>query len=219
MAVLIAAATALEMQAYAAAGGRTDKVFQLITGIGLTETALSLASMLHHHAEKIDLVLYFGIAGAYPNSRAKLLDICLAEQEVLGDLGLCLPERIGRCAERGLAVQDSFPLDPRLRQQAEQALQQDKTACKSGLFVTVNCASGTRERAAMLERQFQAVCENMEGAAAARVCNEFALPVAELRCISNMAGQADKSRWRLDDACVQAGRAAAIVTEFLLQDV
>jgi futalosine hydrolase len=216
MAILITAATALEMRAYHEAGGKADRTLRLLTGIGPTETALSLTSMLQQQAGAIELVLNFGIAGAYPAGGAGLLDLCAAEEEVLGDLGICLPERIARFADQGLSAPDRFPLAPQLRQQAELALQQAGMTCKTGVFVTVNCASGTSQRAAMLGRQFQGLCENMEGAAAARVCGHFGLPCLELRCISNMAGEAEKSRWRLPEACARAGQAAAVVVDLLL---
>jgi futalosine hydrolase len=219
MTILITAATAFEMRACNEAGGNPDRALRLITGIGLTETALSLTSLLHQQAGAVELVLNFGIAGACPAGGAGLLDICVAEQEVLGDLGICLPERIERLADRGLSVEDSFLLDPQLRQQAELALRQAGMSCKNGVFVTVNCASGTEQRAMMLGRQFQGLCENMEGAAVARVCGHFGLPCVELRCISNVAGETDRNKWRLPEACVRAGKAAAAAVDlFLLKD-
>lgn len=218
MAMLLTAATALEMQAYAVAKGTRFNALQLITGIGPTETALSLTTMLHHHAGAIDLVINFGIAGSYTYGTAKILDICLAEKELLGDLGVCLPERIERFVERGLSVHDSFLLDQQLRQHAEQGLCQAEIPYRTGTFITVNCASGTQERADLLGRQFQALCENMEGAAIARVCHHFKLPCLELRCISNMAGEANKEKWQLREACTLAGQAAATVVEFFLKD-
>ncbi len=218
MAILITAATALEMRAYDDAGGNADGTLRLLTGIGLTETALSLTSMLHRHAGAVELVLNFGIAGAYPSGGAGLLDLCLAEKEVLGDLGICQPERIVRLAERGLTAADSFLIAPQVRQQVELALQQAGMTCKTGVFVTVNCASGTEQRAMMLGRQFQALCENMEGAAVARVCGHFGLPCVELRCISNMAGETERSKWRLPEACAKAGQAAAAAVDLLLKD-
>ncbi len=219
MSILITAATAFEMQAYDTAKGNSSSTLRLITGIGLTETALSLTSLLHHHASAVDLVLNFGIAGAYARSSgAELLDICVAEQELLGDLGVCLPERIERFVERGLPVQDSFLLDLHLRQRVEQGLNLAGIPYKKGKFVTVNCASGTKKRAEILGRQFQALCENMEGAAIARVCKHFQIPCVELRCISNNAGESNKKKWQLEEACTQAGQAAAVAVDFLLKD-
>ncbi|WP_417912080.1 futalosine hydrolase [Candidatus Electronema sp. TJ] len=215
MSILIAAATEIELRAFDSAGG-PEQVLRLLTGIGPVETAHALTAMLCRNAgRQISAVINFGIAGAFPDSSAALLDICLAEQEILGDLGLCLPERIERLAERGLTVKDSFVLDDGLRRAAAQTLRQAGLACKTGTFVTVSCASGTAERAQRLGRQFQGLCENMEGAAAARVCEAFHLPCVELRCVSNIAGERDRRRWRLHEACLRAGQAAALAAAAL----
>lgn len=217
MNILLMAATEFELRAFAQAGGNIDSVLPLITGIGPTETAFTATAALCRHAGQIKAVLNFGIAGAYPGSAAGMLDICLAEQEILGDLGLCLPERIERLAERNLMARDSFMLDADLRDVAAQTLRQADIACKKGIFVTVNCASGTEARARMLGRQFQGLCENMEGAAAARVCEAFGLPLLELRCISNIAGELDREKWLLREACGKAGKAAAAAVSSLLR--
>ncbi|WP_417909632.1 futalosine hydrolase [Candidatus Electronema sp. PJ] len=217
MTILIAAATEFEMQAFAVAEREDAFILRLLTGVGPMETAFALTSLLDRYAGQINAVVNFGIAGVYPDKAAGLLDICLAEQEVLGDLGLWLPERIERFAERGLEVKDRFVLDLRLRRVTEHALQQAGLVCQTGTFVTVNCASGTEARARILGQQFQGLCENMEGAAVARVCEAFGLPCVELRCISNMAGERDKQKWQLREACSRAGKAAAAAVSSLLR--
>ena len=86
----------------------------------------------------------------------------------------------------------------------------------TGAFVTVNCASGTAKRGNMLGARYRALCENMEGAAVARVCREFNLPCLELRCVSNLVEDRDTSRWQLKKACRRAGEVTALVTEHLV---
>ena len=176
MCLLLAAATDFELWAFAEAGGAACRVRTLITGIGPVETAFTLTDALHRYAGSVSAVINFGIAGAFPDSGARLLDICLAKEEVLGDFGICLPERIERFAERGLTVRDRFVLDAGLQTAATQALARKGVSCRSGVFVTVSSASGTAARARRLGHQYQGLCENMEGAAAARVCEAFGLP-------------------------------------------
>ena len=55
----------------------------------------------------------------------------------------------------------------------------------------------------------------MEGAAAARVCQQFALPLLELRCISNLVEDRNLHNWRLREACVRCGEVAAAVVKGL----
>lgn len=228
MIVLITAATAMEMRAFLHAVDAQDErqetsrpVYRFITGIGPVETTLSLANILHKRPE-IDCVLNFGIAGAYPENdtaiQAGLLDICLAEQEVLGDLGIQLADRVEPF--RGeLPVRDRFILDPGLLGTAGRILNDAGIPYTQGTFVTVNCASGTLLRGNQLGRQFRGLCENMEGAAAARVCEAFSLPCLEVRCISNMVEDRNRDNWRLREACVRAGKAAAVIAAGLAQGI
>lgn len=215
------AATELEMQAFFDAGGGKSSVPCLITGIGPVETTLSLANILHKRPE-IDCVLNFGIAGAYLENdrsvRAGLLDLCLAEQEVFGDLGIQLADKVEPF--RGdLLVRDRFVLDPGLLLTAGRILGDAGIPYKQGTFITVNCASGTQRRGNQLGRQFRGLCENMEGAAVARVCEEFSLPCLEVRCISNMVEDRNREKWQLREACVHAGRAAAVIAAGFAQGV
>lgn len=212
--VLVTAATDFEMKPFRSAC-RLGGVGSLVTGIGPVETAVNLYSWLHSNGGAVTGVINFGVAGAYVppagGNAPQILDICLAEEEILGDLGICLDDRIERIAGSGLRTPVSFSMDPRLLAQAEHALSSRRIAFYRGPFVTVSCASGTARRAKMLAGQYHGLCENMEGAAVARVCGEFGLPCLELRCISNLVEDRDTSRWQLRDACRRAGEAAALV--------
>ena len=218
MALLVTAATDFEMRAFVDAGGNQEHTLQLITGIGPVETALSMSSMLHKHCLDIDAVINFGIAGAYFSSddgqQVEMLDICLAKQEVFGDLGIYLEDRVERFAAE-LAVRDRFVMNTPLLSAAGSALEKSGFVYKQGIFVTVSCASGTQKRGRMLRRQYQGLCENMEGAAVARVCEEFSKPCLEVRCISNMVEDRNRMNWKLRQACEQAGRATTIVINYL----
>lgn len=212
------AATDMEMQAFLDAKGDQEDIYSLVTGIGPVETTLSLAGILHKQPE-IDWVLNFGIAGAYLENdtplQASLLELCLAEQEVLGDLGIQLADTMERFGG-DLPVRDRFVLDSGLLSAAGQILEHEDISYKLGTFVTVNCASGTLHRGNQLGRQFRGLCENMEGAAVARVCEEFSLPCLEVRCISNMVEDRNRENWRIQEACAKVGRAAAVLAAGLV---
>jgi futalosine hydrolase len=215
MSYLVTAATDFEMQALVKAGGDIDTARLLVTGTGPVETTLSLSCLLQQETELIDGIVNFGVAGAYMDNgidiQAGLLDICLAEREVLGDFGICLQDRFERFTSPELQVEDSFFLDRSLLTAAGRALDEHGIAYKSGTFVTVNCVSGTRQRGKLLGREFQGLCENMEGGAVARVCRQFALPCLEVRCISNMVEDRNTDNWKLKQACSRAGQAAAVI--------
>jgi futalosine hydrolase len=193
-------------------------ISHLVTGIGPVETTLALAGTLQKN-NTIDCVMNFGIAGAYlengTSMHARLLDLCLAHQEVLGDLGIQLEDRVEKFSN-DLPVQDSFVLDPVLLSAASRILENKGILYKVGNFVTVNCATGTLDRGNQLGRQYCGLCENMEGAAVARVCAEFSLPCLEVRCISNMVEDRNRENWQIQEACAKAGRAVAALADGLL---
>jgi futalosine hydrolase len=216
MSLLILTATDFEMQAFLEAGAESRACTrQLCTGIGPVETALSLSCFLSQ--EPVQTVLHLGIAGAYPQEQkgAGLLDLCLAQEEVWADFGICLAERIQPFAELGFHVPDRFILDPILLELAEKSLRAQGMLVHKGLFATVSCSSGTEQRAKKIGQHLQALCENMEGAAAARVCAHFGRAYLELRCISNMVGDRNPTRWRAKEAAARAGRAGAAVVQTL----
>jgi len=192
----------------------------LIAGVGPVETTLRLTRYLESCDVGIDCVVNFGVAGAYifdvPDSggNAGLLDLCLADQESFGDFGICFADRIEAFdVQLGGAV--VFPLDQELLSRAGEILARYAQVYRRGNFVTVAAASATRQRGAMLAARFNGMCENMEGAAVARVCAEFSLPVLELRAISNLVLDRDLSRWQMAAACERAAEAAATLIQEL----
>jgi futalosine hydrolase len=193
----------------------------LVTGVGMVETTLSLTRFLEGQGpskeRKIQAVLNFGVGGAYiydGQEKADLLEVCLAEQEIFGDLGVCYPDRMEPLADH-LVHRTHYNLDSDVVDRAEFLLKENDLAVRRGNFVTVCGVSATACRGAMLGRQYDALCENMEGAAVARVCEEFDLPLLEMRTISNFVEERDVARWKLREACDQAGKAAAILLKGL----
>ncbi|MEJ2056951.1 MAG: hypothetical protein P8X39_03830 [Desulfofustis sp.] len=105
----------------------------------------------------------------------------------------------------------SFGLNRELLMSAETALAGASIAAHVGTFVTVSGASGTRERGEILSERYRALCENMEGAAVARACEAYGLPLLEVRSISNLVKDRPDSPWKIDEACSRAAAAAAII--------
>jgi futalosine hydrolase len=216
---LVISATDFEMEPFETGYLGDEKPFRLVAGIGPVETAVRLYGWLAKNADRVTGIINFGVAGAYlqpsGDPQPRLLDICLAKREVLGDLGVCLGDHVEPVGGDEIRVVDRFDMDEHLLGLAGRALDSLELEYFSGTFVTVSCASGTVRRGAMLAGQYQGLCENMEGAAVARVCAEFNLPCLEVRCISNMVEDRDMRRWELKKACRQAGEVTARITEYL----
>jgi futalosine hydrolase len=171
-----------------------------VTGMGPVAAAASLGSYLGRCPGSIEGVLNIGVAGAYIDSGLTLLDLCLARQEFLGDFGICMEEGI-RDFDPGISG-DAAPLlfDNVLVSQLRDILKKHDTVFAETNFVTVNCCTGTAERGRFLRNRYAAGCENMEGAAVAMVCSLFAIPCAELRCVSNMVENRETGKWQLVEA-------------------
>lgn len=212
---LVIAATQKEMAAFEAFGA-TDGSFpdRLVSGVGPVEAAFTVGRHLERHHRKIRSVVNFGIGGAYlrqGRSQLSLLDICLAEREVLGDFGICCGVDIEPFDGVAFPCHASFELDKKLLREAETALARENICAPVTTFVTVCGASASRERGERFGERYQALCENMEGAAVARVCEAYGLPLIEVRSISNLVEDRPGSPWEIDAACSRAAWAAACI--------
>lgn len=215
---LVTAATQFEMEALLRSCTSATVPMHLVTGVGPVETAVRLTAFLAQSAPPLSGVVNIGVAGAYVvegRDNAQVLDICLAEHEILADFGLCSEIEMQPLRGERLEIEDAFDLDPTLLHRAESLLAAASIPYRRGTFATVSCASATRKRGNMLARSHQALCENMEGAAAARTCRHFGLPILELRCISNLVEDRNLQNWQLQKACTRCGEVAALVIQGL----
>ena len=175
------------------------KVLLAHGGIGQTNMAMQLTRLLLEHTPQA--VMLCGCGGAYPGSGLKIGDLALATAEIFGDTGVETASgfvpfeqlNIPQNARLTPPLQQTLTLDPKLLHLAQNCL----TSARSGSFVTVNCCSGQEQLSRNLRQRTGGICENMEGAAAARVCAEFDCPLLEVRGISNPTGTHDKAHWDL----------------------
>ncbi len=215
--ILALAATQIEMQPFLDQWpGHAPPCLTLVTGVGPLETAVRLTRFLCENGRQVGAVVNFGIGGAYRQPggyrQPQLLDICLADREVIGDLGICLPEGM-EYLNRSLTGDLVYRLDAGLLDRCRKILDGAGVGCHSGVFVTVNAATATSRRGNMLRERWQGLCENMEGAAIARVCREFAISCLEMRVISNLVEDRNPGAWRVPDACLKAAETAALIVK------
>jgi len=214
--ILIAAATENEIKSLRLpVVSRQAEIF--ITGMGPVATAASLSRYLTLQETKIDAVLNIGVAGAYFDSGVTMLDICLAQQESLGDFGICMQDRIIDFQPE-LDTTAFFTFKNELIPRFKNILTNQNIVFKNVNFVTVNCCTGTKKRGEFLRRKYGAGCENMEGAAVAMVCQNFNIPCVELRCVSNMVDDRDTTKWRLSEAVDKICQVVDTLLQVHLQD-
>lgn len=203
--LLLVTATEAELSPLTAAGLPAGCA-TLLSGVGPVEATLSLSRHLAALDRPPAALVNFGLAGGYPDTGLELLDLCLAEREYLGDLGVVLGEKILPLNPE-FAPPLEFAGDPSLGDRAASLLSRAGLRARRGNFVTVSGTSGTLGRSRYLRDRFQAICENMEGAALARVCQVHGLPFLELRCVSNLVLDRDQQVWRASEAMALCGQA------------
>ncbi len=187
-----------------------QNILLMNSGIGKVNAAHSATLILENYPVKC--VINAGVSGAYPNSGLKIGDIAIASKEIYGDDGVIAPTGWKDLKEIGIPLLqigmrryfNEFPIN----QAAWVPVNSGKGfQIKRGAFVTVSSVTGTHQRALELEDRFNAICENMEGAAIAHICAIYKVPLLEIRGISNMSGIRDKRRWNLmlaSEKCQQA---------------
>ena len=190
-------------------GGK--KVKALITGIGQVNAAQAIAAMMEY--DRPDIVIMAGCAGAYPGSGLKAGDVAVATEEIYAEAGVVTPDGLKGMEETGFPLVESkgrpyfsrFPLSGKFNKIIKDA----NPGIHLGPFLTVSTISGTAERSRELFARFGALCENMEGAAAAQVCLVYGIPFVEIRGVSNMVEDRDKGKWDIDTAMKNC--AAAVI--------
>ena len=183
----------------------TRSVVLIETGIGAVNTAQALTVAL----QEIDpeLVLQIGIGGAYLGSGLDKGDLALASEENYGDLGVITHAGWSPADEIGIPIlstdrdyYNTYPVDPALVARAQHILEQSGECVVQGPFVTVQQCTGREDIGNELAARFNAICENMEGAAAAHISTLYAVPFLELRAISNHVEDRNKDAWDIPRA-------------------
>jgi futalosine hydrolase len=167
----------------------------LITGIGSMSTTYWLTKSIAKHQP--GLMIQAGIGGSYtadypPGS------MVLIKEEVTGDLGVEENNEFKDIFDMGLP-QIADPYTGKfLENKHTQLLQQYNLPLVRS--VTINEITTRPARIEQLQQKYQPVVESMEGAAFHYVALVEKIPFIQLRTISNMVGERDKSKWKMKDA-------------------
>jgi len=192
------------------------QVVLIVAGIGKVNAAHAATLLIHEFSPAV--IMNIGIGGAYPLSGLKIGDVAIAEKEIYGDEGVLLKDDFHGIDFIGIPLLqkgrkkyfNEFPLDKPLIRKAVKALSLSPLplALKPGLFLTLSACTGTKKRALELERCSGAICENMEGAAVAHICTLYGVPMIEMRGISNIVEDRDRSTWNIKLAAENCQNAA-----------
>jgi futalosine hydrolase len=167
----------------------------LITGVGVPAAMYQLLKKLQ--AKKYRVVIQAGIAGSF-TSKLALGEVVIVERDSFADIGINEKGQFSSIFESNLADKDLFPyqngwlINP--------TLIKEKLPVKMVTAVTINTVSDSTIQKKMLKEKYNAQIESMEGAALHYVCLQEGVAFLQLRRISNMVGERDKTKWVMKDA-------------------
>ena len=216
--VLVLAATVIEASLLQSSG-----VPVALTGIGAVNTAHALTQYLATQPRP-SLVIQTGIAGAYVPAGVSVGSVVLADTEIYGDLGVMTTAGWRPAEEIGIPLVEArgshpprfnyFPLDAALVARASAV--GGSLIARTGRFLTLSQVTGVRALGDALHERFGALCESMEGAAAAHVCALHDVPFLEVRGISNLVEDRNRAAWRIKEAAEAAQTVTLRLAENLL---
>ncbi len=183
----------------------------VISGPGKANAgAASVIAILEFEAK---VVINFGIGGAFISSGLGVGDLALCTEDIYVEEGVVTRNGHKDLTMIGLeliperAIYNKIPFSMSLVEKTEEILLKNSIKFKKGRFITVSTVTGTSDRAEKLERQFNAICESMEGAAVGQIALSFGTPALQIRGISNMVEDRDRRKWKIKDASTACQRA------------
>lgn len=164
-----------------------DDVNVIISGVGLTATAVATLKAITQHQP--DILILAGIAGAFIHSNIKIGEVVLVESEVEADLGFFTPQGFVHLAH--------LPLEMDFERR-------HTLACphlpETAIFTLARSVSLNAAMAPFIDTT-GADIENMEGAAFFHVCLQEKQTFLELRAISNMVKIGDDN-WDMQGSII-----------------
>lgn len=200
----------------------------VVAGPGILNTLQAITACVEN--ERPFLMIQAGCGGGFKQLGMANGDIAVATSEVDVHLGIetgkhnvplqQIPFPVHQIGDK--AIKEHYPLDLNLAETAFERLKAvfgpEGIGVFKGPFVTGSTVTGSEERAAFLFDTFSPCMESMEGAGAAFLSHYYQLPFLEIRCVSNLVGKRDLSRWELPLACRRAGEATADLIAFFIKE-
>jgi len=194
-------------------------------GVGKVNAAASTAVMIYQHQPQ--LVINTGCAGAYVGSGLAIGNLVVASEEILADEGVVVTGgwkglrymKIAAVEQGEVRCYNTLPLSSHAAEKAMQLAAYYDEILVRGRFATVSTCSGTLQQGEELSQRWNAIIENMEGAAVAQVCLRCGVDCLEIRGVSNMVEERDLKKWDIPRAVDAAQRFVLRYLEELEQNL
>lgn len=164
----------------------------LITGVGMMQSAISLASELA--TQQYDAAMQAGIAGAF-DTNLKLGEVLAVQSECYGDFGAEDKEDFIDIVDLGFMNPNEFPY------------QNGRIVNDKPLFIgvplalyrslSVNTVSGNQKTIDARCKKFNCALETMEGIAFHYACKQAKIPFLQIRSVSNFVTPRNKADWEI----------------------
>lgn len=192
MQILVIAATETEIQPFINADTGID---MLITGVGVPSTMYHLQKRIHQI--DYDFIIQAGIAGSFKTD-IELGGVVLVQQDCFADLGIEEKENYTPIFKTTFADGNEFPFTEGLLINSVESLKITGLPTVKG--ITVNKVSDAELQKQQYEKLFNADIETMEGAALHYICLHEHIPFMQIRSVSNLVGERDKTKWMMKEA-------------------
>lgn len=187
MQILLVAATEMEIAPFVKDNPSADI---LITGVGIHATTYHLTKRIHQFDH--DMIIQAGIAGSLQSNIA-LAKVFAIRTDRFADIGIKENNQFRSLFEAGLAKDNSFPYAH------EGLINETGYLHQCGLNIcdahTVNLVSDDTIHSFAQAKKYDTSLETMEGAAFQYVCLQEEVPFLQIRAVSNVVGERDKSKW------------------------
>jgi futalosine hydrolase len=190
---------------YESIGGQVRGDAELVVVAAGVGPAAAAAAAMAVALGGVDVLFSAGVAGSFAG-RAEIGDIVVATSVVAADLGAHSPSGFADLAALGFGT-SAYAVDEAASAHTAERLAAAGLPARRGAILTVSAATGTDERAGELAARHDAIAEAMEGAGVAHVASLLAIPLVELRAISNIVGVRNPAAWDLPRALAALERA------------
>lgn len=193
MQILVVSATEMEIAQYISGKPGHD---YLITGVGIAACMYRLTNFLQK--SRFDLVIQAGIAGTF-NDTLPLESSVLVKNDLFAEAGAFENNTILSLHDLGLLDDNEFPYLNGWLVNDHKYIR--STHLKTVNAITVGMVSDNHlPLNKLFAEKYGAEIETMEGAAFHYVCLQQKIPFIQLRSISNVVGERNKSGWKLKEA-------------------
>ncbi len=163
------------------------------SGVGILASSVALTRLAIE--DKPDLIIQIGIAGCFKKTM-QLGKVVVINEEILGDTGVEENGTWKDIFDLKLEKSNYHPFEKR-RLPNPWLKKFNLLKLPELNAITVNQISTDEKRINQIQKKYKPDLESMEGAVLHYIGREMGIPFIQIRAISNVVGERDKSKWQM----------------------